>query len=304
MVPLVTRVCFWPRHPVKLVIASSIARRWWRRSGCSVDGFFVEPELAAAAFVLVEPPERVCRLADLLQDHAIKPNSSRLAVAEQVLLGGGSLDRTMSLLCVWRAVPDGASRLARTLSALLEVKQSTEQQALHAELVWSGHKPAGSPLRGTPQVISEMLEAAQSHVVLMSYSVWLGHARIRAILNRLAAVRRRGARVTFVFDRNYDPIGTGSGHNYEQLQSRWPADAPRPDVYSWGDDDDRIAKLHAKMIIVDRRDLLVTSANLTGRGMSGNLELGIRLVGRPAEQAHDHVLKLITSGAFVREGSW
>ena len=55
------------------------------------------------------------------------------------------------------------------------------------------------------------------------------------------------------------------------------------------------------MIIVDRRDLLVTSANLTGHGMSGNLELGARLIGRPAEQAHDHVLDLITDGTFLKE---
>ena len=210
----------------------------------------------------------------------------------------------MSLLRAWREEPNGDSRLSRVLRSLLEVKHSVEESATQAELVWTGHKPPGSPLRSTPPVIGEMLDAAKSHVILLSYSVWLGHARVRAVLDRLVAARRRGAQVTFVIDRNYDPDGSGPGHNYGELRARWPVEALRPDVYGWGDDDDRIAKLHAKVIIVDRRDLLVTSANLTGHGMSGNLELGARLVGRPAQQAHDHVLRLITSGAFVREDVW
>ena len=75
-------------------------------------------------------------------------------------------------------------------------------------------------------------------------------------------------------------------------------------MYSWGDDDDKLAKLHAKAVVVDRRDLLVTSANLTGHGVSGNLELGARLSGRPARQAHDHVIGLIADGTFSREQLW
>ena len=146
-----------------------------------------------------------------------------------------------------------------------------------------------------------MLDAAERHVIVLSYSVWLGQARIRSVLDRVVAARHRGVQVTFVIDRNYNPAGSAPGHNLEQLQTKWPNDVPRPDIYSWGDDNDRIAKLHAKVIIVDRRDLLVTSANLTSHGMSGNLELGARLIGRPAKQAHDHVLNLITDGTFLKE---
>ena len=110
--------------------------------------------------------------------------------------------------------------------------------------------------------------------------------------------------MTFVLDRDYNPGGSASGHNWDQLRQGWPDDAPRPGVYTWGDDDDQIAKLHAKVIVVDRRDLLITSANLTGHGMSGNLELGARLTGRPARQAHDHILGLISNGTFTREEPW
>ena len=110
--------------------------------------------------------------------------------------------------------------------------------------------------------------------------------------------------MTLVIDRDYGSDDSAEGHNLTQLRAGWPYDAPEPDVYGWGDDGDPIAKLHAKVIVVDRRDLLVTSANLTGHGMSGNLELGARLSGRPAQQAHDHVIGLIADGTFRRECLW
>jgi len=34
-------------------------------------------------------------------------------------------------------------------------------------------------------------------------------------------------------------------------------------------------KLHAKVIVADRRDALVTSANLTQAGLLANLEMGV-----------------------------
>lgn len=108
----------------------------------------------------------------------------------------------------------------------------------------------------------------------------------------------------FVVDRRYKTPGGPQHHNLLELTSRWPASAPKPSVYSWSDEADEIAKLHAKVLVVDRRDLLVTSANLTGHGMEGNLELGTRTIGKPAERAHDHVKALIGAGSFHRETLW
>ncbi|MYH44838.1 MAG: hypothetical protein F4017_00905 [Acidimicrobiaceae bacterium] len=264
----------------------------------------MEPEAAAIQFVLNEPAERTRELIQALEAGMVELASSRVRVARQPWLAGTSLDRTMGLLRAWRDEHGGTVRLPRLLSALLDFQQATEQRSTLAELVWTGYRRPGSPLRSTSPVIREMLDTAKSHVIVMSYSVWLSHSRVDAALDRLAAARRRGALVTFVVDRDYSPDGSTAGHNREQLRTGWPDDAPRPDVYSWGDDNDEIAKLHAKVLIVDRRDLLITSANLTGHGLSGNLELGARLVGRPAQQAHDHVVGLIGDRTFTREQLW
>ena len=41
-------------------------------------------------------------------------------------------------------------------------------------------------------------------------------------------------------------------------------------------------KLHAKVIVADRHDALVTSANLTHAGLLENLEMGLRIQGAMA----------------------
>ena len=212
----------------------------------------------------------------------------------------------MGLLRAWRSEHGGTARLPRLLSSPFDVQHAVEERSTRAELVWTGYLPPGSPLRSTSPVIREMFDAATSHVIVMSYSVWLEHSRSRvdAALDRLVEARRRGALVTFVIDRGYNPDGRAEGHNRAQLRSRWPDGAPAPGVYIWGDDNNDVAKLHAKVTIVDRRDLLITSANLTGHGMSGNLELGARLTGQPAQQAHDHVMGLIADGTLAREQLW
>ena len=95
------------------------------------------------AFVLTEPTERTRELIGLLDDGVVDPVSSRARVAQQVTLGGASLDRTMSLLRAWRGNYDNASRLSRMLRSLLDVKHSVEKRNTHADLVWTGHKPPG-----------------------------------------------------------------------------------------------------------------------------------------------------------------
>ena len=47
------------------------------------------------------------------------------------------------------------------------------------------------------------------------------------------------------------------------------------------------------MLVVDRSDLLVTSANLTWHGMTNNFEIGLRVRGNAARKAEDLIRNLI-----------
>jgi phosphatidylserine/phosphatidylglycerophosphate/cardiolipin synthase-like enzyme len=47
-------------------------------------------------------------------------------------------------------------------------------------------------------------------------------------------------------------------------------------------------KLHAKVLVADRGDALVTSANLTSYAMDRNMEMGARIIGQPAADIARH----------------
>ena len=64
--------------------------------------------------------------------------------------------------------------------------------------------------------------------------------------------------------------------------------------------DDAMAALHAKTIVVDEKEIIVSSANLSYHGMEGNIEMGIRLESRDKAQQIEEVLnEMIRMKLFV-----
>ncbi|MBN3525174.1 hypothetical protein JSQ80_15340 [Paenibacillus apiarius] len=56
--------------------------------------------------------------------------------------------------------------------------------------------------------------------------------------------------------------------------------------------------------MVDRKEFLVTSANLTQHGLSSNIEVGVRIKGSIANQMENHFISLERAGILQRiEGS-
>jgi len=88
------------------------------------------------------------------------------------------------------------------------------------------------------------------------------------------------------------------------------APAPAPTavaILTWRlPSDDRHLKLHAKVLVADGADALVTSANLTFYAMDRNMEMGVRVSGAPAKAISDHFQRLIKTGViedFERDGN-
>ena len=110
------------------------------------------PEAAAVQFVLDEPAERTRELIQALKGRNVGPAANRARVARQPLLGGTSLDKTMGLLREWQRARR-CNPLARLVNSLPEVDRAVEKRSTHAELVWTGYRPPGSPLRSTSSEI-------------------------------------------------------------------------------------------------------------------------------------------------------
>lgn len=72
-------------------------------------------------------------------------------------------------------------------------------------------------------------------------------------------------------------------------------------VFDYQKQDDEMAALHAKTIVVDEKELLVSSANLSYHGMQGNVEMGIRLVSDDKAKQVESLLKEMVGMKIFKE---
>ena len=152
-----------------------------------------------------------------------------------------------------------------------------------AVLVWSGPEVKVSTARPTTAMLLELLGGAQTSVLISGYV--FDHGRvIFAPLHQ--AMRDRGVKVTICLDV---PPAAGAKMEldahlalraHQFLAENWPFGPPLPELLYWGETCVRGTQrsLHAKCVVVDRREVLIGSANFTRRGHTRNVEVGVRIV--------------------------
>ena len=146
------------------------------------------------------------------------------------------------------------------------------------------------------QQVADRLDIVQANTNwIRSFSCTEGNEHIP----RLAKERNLKTMVGVWLDEDEDT-------NLQNLLKLWNVFVKKPKVYTWRPPPDHpYTKLHAKCLVVDRLDALVTSANFTFHGLESNLELGLRVRGpqaRAIAERFDHliasdVLKPWKSGA-------
>ena len=197
-----------------------------------------------------------------------------------------------------------AQDITAAVQSALACYRLAQGRAHIVDAVWTGPDVAGSEMRRTDAVVREIVASAEKELLIVGYWLVTSTAQVRELIGLLVEKARLGVQVWFVFD----PGEKGQGSdNFEALNSQWPLDlkkTPRR-VFSWseglttattktGEHYDR--KLHAKVIVADRHDALVTSANLTRAGLRENLEMGLRIQGPMARAVVDHFDLLIDDG--------
>ena len=194
------------------------------------------------------------------------------------------------------AVPECASMLRRVratdptsvirlcLQALRIQYQELRPKLLDAEFVATLPPETPGIARPTEQVVRQMIEAAKTEIILLGYEL-----TDRDLIGLLATAAGRGANVILICDR-------GRGTAARVLEA-WPSYTPQPRLFHDRERTDgaTYASMHAKCLLVDASDLLVTSANFTFHGLHGNLEIGVRLRGAPVAEARKIFSHLVES---------
>lgn len=183
---------------------------------------------------------------------------------------------TRRLLDAWRThAPElhGAA-VALALSSAAQVHQQVA--ARRTELVITGPTSPSVPVRLTSSVVTEVIRGARTSLLVVSFAAY----GVAEVISELTAAVGRGVHIDLVLESSADDGGAlrgagGASATFARLRNRatfwhWPA-ARRPQAGN------SRAALHAKIIAADGRTALISSANLTDRALSSNLEVGVVL---------------------------
>lgn len=265
------------------------------------DAFIQLAELALA-IADASALESVCSALEAERLSRGSTAATRAAVAEGNTTVEGYL---RSLQEAWtRADADlSAQALALVLRTSVASVSAFRRQVPATQVVWTGPKVEGSFLRATREVVREILRGAHTELLVVGY--WIaarddGEGIIEEVIASLADAVTRGVTVSVVVDERVRPDGRD---NRRILVSAWLLGVTLPKILTWRlPPGDQHLKLHAKVLVADRRDALVTSANLTSYAMDRNMEMGVRIVGQPAVDIARHFDLLTAHGVLEPYG--
>ena len=139
-------------------------------------------------------------------------------------------------------------------------------------------------------IVSEMISNAAKSITMTGYSI---SDYLADLLDVIIRKSQQGIRVRFYIndvDRQKDVLDGLLAWCGKFLQ-----------IYDYQkQEDDKMAALHAKLIVVDRLTSLVSSANLSYHGMHGNIEMGVLMTSaEKAVKIEDLLNELIRMKIFV-----
>ncbi|HET9256090.1 MAG TPA: DISARM system phospholipase D-like protein DrmC [Pseudonocardiaceae bacterium] len=244
-------------------------------------------------------------------EHAVSQAIETLGPARLRALAEGILGGHRALIPGQVAVA-GFADVARTVLAAQEqaglmdveaaaylrgvaVGYAQRAQAQRVESVWTGPSSHAVPVRATAQVLVDVVAAAHSELLLMTYSA----KPYPPLLAALSDAIDRGVAVSAVVETLQ---GAGSALSGAEPATAF-ASIPAIQLWHWPLTcrTEPGAKMHAKLAVADRTVLLVSSANLTSAGVSTNLEAGLLIRGGTAPlRAAEHIRELKAQGVLAR----
>ena len=170
----------------------------------------------------------------------------------------------------------------------LLVADSLKIQSAVSELVATTPPSFATKTKSTKVAVDAMIRGAEKSILITGYSLSDYFADLIECIIRKS---QQGVFVKFFVN------DIGNQKAFERLcsyKSRFLK------IYNYPKGDDKMAALHAKVIVVDQAETLITSANLSYHGQEGNIELGTRIVSPEiARHVEDIFTKLLFSKVFV-----
>ncbi len=225
---------------------------------------------------------KIIKLKKLLEDKSIDKNTDIYKLKSELSLTSNEI------ILVKKVLDD----FVDPLSIILSLELISEINALKTQkqdnLVWTSPFVFNENADKTSGTILEMINSAKESITIVGYTI---EPDTQDVFTALQDAANRGVKIRLLFDKATKHI--------EVVEGFWKNKATFPKIYSYKPKSQR-SSLHAKVLIIDSKELLITSANLTGRGITRNVEMGLRHKGESAKDAEKLVDTLVANEYLVR----
>lgn len=143
--------------------------------------------------------------------------------------------------------------------------------------------------RSTMTVVRSMIEGAERNILMTGYSL---SSYFAELTDTIIDKSQKGVFVKFFINNvenqsDVDKLLRYKGHFLQ--------------IYDYSNDEDKMSALHAKVISVDMKQTLITSANLSYHGQQGNIELGALIESERTAKQLDEVMTQLIFRKMFRE---
>jgi len=183
------------------------------------------------------------------------------------------------------------SLLQAMFATALEARHRMSGNVNEMEIVWTGPGRINAGVRSTKPVIEEMLKSAKrgEKVTIIDYRIT---SSAESIIEQLNSCLKDGVGIDLIVDK--------SRVNKTELSKCFAKTGlVKPTIYTRKDEESEYYKVHAKVIIVEDRQMLVSSANLTELGTEVNFEIGLLVSGPIVKKMTVLIRNMIEEEYFV-----
>ena len=245
------------------------------------------------------------RLAELLEANLLTPPFSKLTLQDHIAEAhAASVSACLNELARQQAPPAQIALVLRSFAAGRQVNRGVSELI---DVVISG-PDVTTTARDTGVVMRQLFSKARERVLVVGFAIRQGKSVFQALAERLDT--HEMLEVTLCIDVRREHTNTSRDshivNNFVRnfVENEWPG-TRLPWLYY----DPRSltligsthSALHAKCVVIDGQEALVTSANFTEAAQERNIELGL-LVNSPvvAGQIEAHFHSLIQNGHLER----
>ena len=224
-------------------------------------------------------------LAGLLRDGPLSKGVSQTVLSQSLANNAASVNACLENMIKQGMLP---KHIALVIDAIVDARERSSNPQLLFDLVLSGPEIPGIPTADTYATFQNLVESAQTEIVMVGYAVHNGKRLFRRLAERMD--ESPSLQVILCLDIARKQTDTSLVSEivrrfaFDFANKHWPGKR-KPEIFYdsralaqlW----EERASLHAKCVIVDRCSALVTSANFTEAAQHKNIEAGVLIRHEP-----------------------